>query len=95
MLVPITAQEVTKAMDTLKRRKAMGNSWITPELLRRQEQEGLAASIACLFNQVVHMGPPMNWNQLTITSIPKAGDKLDPGNYRGIAIMSTMPKLYA
>lgn len=40
-------------------------------------------------------GPPAAWNHLTITSLHKKGDKLDPRNYRGISIMSVLPKLYA
>ena len=28
-------------------------------------------------------------------SLHKKGDKLDPRNYRGISIMSVLPKLYA
>ena len=40
-------------------------------------------------------GIPWEWNGLTITSLHKKGDKADPANYHGIAVMSALPKLLA
>ncbi len=56
---------------------------------------GIYSALATLFNAVRQSGPPPGWNTLTITSIHKRGDKHDPSNYRGIAVMSVLPKLYA
>jgi hypothetical protein len=45
---------------------------------------------------IVTRGCPVSeWNTLTITSLFKKGDKSVPDNYRGLAVMGIMPKLFA
>lgn len=41
------------------------------------------------------MGTPSAWNRLQLISLHKKGDTQDPDNYRGLSIMSILPKLYA
>lgn len=48
-----------------------------------------------LLNHVAYYGVPSSWNCLYITSLHKKGSVLLPDNYRGIAVMSVMAKLYA
>ena len=48
-----------------------------------------------LFTTVFDHGPLAAWSYLTVTSLHKKGDKLDPVNYRGISVMSVLPKLFA
>ena len=35
------------------------------------------------------------WNHLKLISLHKKGDLQNPDNYRGLAIMTILPKLYA
>ena len=51
--------------------------------------------VALVLNATLTQGPPDSWNRLTLCSIHKKGDKTVPGNYRGIVIMSFLPKLMA
>ena len=51
--------------------------------------------ICSLCNRVAQQGIPRSWNVLHITSLFRKGDRADPANYRGLAVMSALPKLYA
>jgi hypothetical protein len=92
---PITGVEVDTAITSLRNNKALGESWLSPELLKSAQAPTLATTIAKLFNKISHTVAPERWNTLRVTSILKKGPPEDPTNYRGISIMSTLPKLYA
>ena len=47
------------------------------------------------FNQILQKGVPPSWCIGLIHLIFKAGDKDDPGNYRGITMVVILSKLYA
>ncbi len=47
------------------------------------------------FNQILEKGVPPSWCIGLIHPIFKAGDKDDPGNYRGITVVVILSKLYA
>ena len=52
-------------------------------------------ALAGLFNTAWERGPPPGWNCLSLHSIHKGGSPQDANNYRGIAVMGTIPKLLA
>ena len=54
----------------------------------------LAPILAHLFNRALTEGLPAEWTMHTIVPIHKAGDQLDPSNYRTIMIGHTLAKLY-
>ena len=46
----ITADEVAAAVSRIRSNKAMGASWVTPELLKSHRHGGLYAAMATMFN---------------------------------------------
>jgi hypothetical protein len=48
-----------------------------------------------IYNTAMAKGVPPHWNTLYLTSIFKKGDPHDAGNYRGISVMSFLPKVFA
>ena len=87
-------EEVRGAVAALQTNKALGDSWLSPELLKGHHDD-LYAALALLLNAAVAQGVPEPWNRLTLHSIHKKGDKSVASNYRGIAVMSLLPKLLA
>ena len=48
-----------------------------------------------LFNQVIESEvPPRDWSRMMVTPIHKKGDKMDPNNYRAIALLSIPGKVF-
>ena len=55
----------------------------------------LQATLHKLFNLVLESGYfPVIWNHGLITPIFKNGDRLDPNNYRGICVNSSLGKVF-
>lgn len=77
--------------------KACGDSFITSELLKAigKISVNLPECISHMFNYFATKGVPNDWNQLSLRSLFKKGDKNDCNNYRGLSIMGTMPKLFS
>ena len=91
----ITEQEIIKAISTLKNGKASGNDHIKNELLKSLPHEYI--SILCKhFNTILDSGIiPREWGVGTIMPLFKnKGSALDPGNYRGITLLSCISKLF-
>jgi hypothetical protein len=87
-------EEVTDAISRLKRYKSPGADGIPNELLR-EGGAPMAAMLTQLFalvwrSEVV----PGGWRQGVITSLFKAGDRTDCGNYRPITLLPTIGKLF-
>ena len=82
-------------MAKLCRNKALGDQWLCPELLGGHEHPRIYAALAIMYNAVWIHGIAASWNQLRLTSLHKKGDPTDPGNYRGLSVMATTPKLLA
>ena len=55
----------------------------------------LLTPLVLTFNQILNKGVPLSWCIGLVHPIFKAGDKEDPGNYRGIAVVVILSKLYA
>ena len=90
----ITPEEVLTAIRRLKNNKALGGSWISAELLKQLPDE-FASTLAALFNHVRVAGTPPSWNKVLLQSLYKKGDRQVASNYRGLAVMGALPKLYA
>jgi hypothetical protein len=48
-----------------------------------------------MFNHFLYHGLPSACQSISISPVFKSGDKLDPSNYRGIAVMNIFTKLYS
>ena len=56
----------------------------------------LLSKITKLFNLILDSGYyPETWNHGLIHSIHKNGSKMDPSNYRGITLLSSLRKLFS
>ena len=93
--VPFTKEEVYHAVHQLKHNKALGNAWISPEVLQHHRDTKFYEALTIVMNTARTKGVPPEWNTLQVTSLHKKGDPSDPGNYRGISVMACLPKLFA
>ena len=79
----------------LKNKKAASLDLIKNEMIKAS-YEILSSVYLKLFNLILKVGIyPSVWCFGLITPIFKSGDKLDPGNYRGICVTSCLGKLFS
>ncbi|CAF1624010.1 unnamed protein product [Rotaria magnacalcarata] len=91
---PILISEVRTAVQSLKADKAPGPDGITNEALKFGGYE-LWKIIAKLFNECLENEDiPTQWKQSLTIIIPKKGDREDLKNYRPIALLPTIYKLF-
>ena len=87
---------VRNGIIALKNNKSLGNTFVTPEILKYFNCTPLCECLALMFNYVGEQGVPNGWNVLNVTSLYKnKGARDDAHNYRGLSVMSTIPKLYS
>lgn len=92
---PFSVDEVDAAMRGLHSGKAPGVDGIPAELLKGGGFP-MASLLTVLFNAMLSLETvPAAWRKGVVVSIFKSGDKLDPGNYRGITLLSTVGKLFS
>ena len=92
---PITCSEVKYVLNKLKMGKASGPDKILNEILKYSKTATLK-SYTKLFNIIFKSGCyPKNWEQSYIITIHKSGDKSDLNNYRGIALMNCLSKIFS
>lgn len=95
----ITWREITTVLKRLRKGKASGYDMIPGEVYKLVENEqeptsGLARCIISIMNKVFLGNTfPETWMDCVIVPIFKKGDKLDPNNYRGIALINTLLKV--
>ena len=90
----ISWDEVVKALQQAKLGKAIGIDGLPTEVLRNPV---CADFLVSLFNVCFQTGQmPSQWNKSVITPVHKDKDSdiRDPGNHRGIAITSSVYKVY-
>ena len=90
----ITHEEVEAALKRLKRNKAAGVDGIRAEFIL-DAASILLTPLVLTFIQTLNKGVPPSWCIGLVHPILKAGDKDDPGNYRGITVVVSLLKLYA
>ena len=92
--VDITAEDVQKAVKSLKLNKACSVDCITNEMIKASSGVILYMYVD-IFNLVLKSGLyPSIWRENLIKPIFKGGNAFDPSCYRGIAISSCLSKLF-
>ena len=89
----IRPDEVEKCIRELKPNKAAGVDGISPGLLKMLPYEWTVL-LTHTFNKIFVSGCPLNWTFMKMFTIFKKGSRQDPQNYRGISVISALPKLY-
>ena len=77
----------------MKPNKAAGTDGISPGILKLLPLTWLIL-LTQIFNLVFNGSYPFEWTMMKVFTIFKKGAKNDPNNYRGISILSAIPKLY-
>ena len=90
---PIQGVEVDRCIRKLKSNKAAGTDGISPGILKLLPINWIIL-LTQLFNHVFLTLYPPTWTMMKVFTIYKKGTKDDPNNYRGISILSAIPKLY-
>jgi hypothetical protein len=102
----ITTAEVIAALKQLRNKKSPGMDGLPPELLKyacpRQSRtqlfsmNPLAPHLAAFFSHLLrHSVAPASWAATLVTLIFKKGDPNNWANYRPVAMVPLLPKLYA
>ena len=93
--LPITVEEILKAISELSNGKASGNDRFLNEFFINGK-ETLCPYFHILFNKIFLSGYfPESWSAGEIIPLHKKGDKNNVDNYRGITLLSTLGKLFS
>ena len=91
----ITKDEIKKAINSLKSRKATGLDKISSEMVKAS-LHSLLSVYEKLFNAILRSGIySASWHDSYICPIYKSGSRSDPSNYRGIAINNILGKVFS
>lgn len=90
----ISPMEVSEALKKLKNNRSPDSSGLRSEYLK-VARDLLVDPLTSLLNRFFKEGFPTSLSPAFLCPIFKKGDPSDPDNYRGIAIISIMAKLYA
>ena len=92
---PITLKELSDFLDSAKNGKACGPDHIKNEFLKTLSEDGLCFVLK-FFNKILDTGViPEDWTIGVILPLFKdMGCPEDPGNYRGITLLSCLGKLF-
>ena len=93
---PFTQAELAKALRQLRNGRSADASGIKAEMLK-EGNDTLHQHLLRLFNDIIRPDAttPEQWKHTTITIIHKSGDPTLPNNYRPIAVIPLMYKLFA
>jgi Reverse transcriptase (RNA-dependent DNA polymerase) len=90
----ISLEHVYKKLLNLDCNKGAGPDQIPPEFLKNCA-DTLAYPLHNIFNRSLSLGKfPDSWKKSYLIPIYKSGGRTNTENYRGIAILSTLPKLF-
>ena len=92
----ITRDEIVKNIKSLKNGKSVGLDMISGEILKCCiEDDNMIDCLQTLFSTIFDSGNyPEQWDCSLITPIHKTGPTDNPNNYRGIAVSSSISKIY-
>ena len=91
---PISMEEVESGVKQLKLHKAPGWDGLVPAIFKLFDSN-LTALRKDIFNRVLTTEIyPLAWSIGIIKPIFKNGDENEPGNYRGITLLSVMGKIF-
>ena len=91
---PFTIEEVLNALRLLRANRSPDLHGIRAEYLKTAAHP-LLPLLTKLANRLLKESFPATLAHATLVPLLKKGDPTDPGNYRGIAIVSLLSKLYA
>ena len=93
---PFQLDELERALTQMKAGKARDKSGIVAEMLK-VDCASLHAMLLDLFNDVLksNKAPPADWSKSRLIVILKKGDAKLPSNYRPIAILPILYKLFS
>ena len=93
---PFSLEEVSIAINQLGNGRCKDTTFLIAEMLKAGGPT-LHSQLQRLFNDVISPDatPPTQWKQTTISVIYKSGDPQLPSNYRPIAIIPVLYKLFA
>ena len=90
----ITFDEVKEVLGVMRNGKAAGTDGIPNELIK-YGGDPMVHSLVALFNKVwMAEKNPSSWREGIVVNLFKKGDREDPGNYRGITLLSCVGKLF-
>ena len=90
----LSLEEIQTALKSLDSSKSTGPDGISPKLIKNLASE-LAFPLHWLFNLSLRTGIfPSAWKKSYLVPIFKSGKRSDVKNYRGIALISCIPKLF-
>lgn len=90
----VTLTELEAVLKNLKNNKATGPDLIANEFYAALPLSGKVCIVE-LFNLVLDTEIcPEEWSKVLLTIIFKRGDKTDPNNYRGIALVNHLTKIF-
>jgi hypothetical protein len=92
--ITLSRDQVLKALRDLDVSKSKGPDVLSPFFLKMCADE-LSYPICCIFNRSLSAGVfPDRWKLSHVTPVFKSGSRVIAGNYRGIAILPTIAKLF-
>lgn len=92
--VDITYEELIMTLKKCKNGKAAGPDGFSYEFFKNLPSNRLLF-VQCLFNKVLQSElVPAEWSRTHAFMIHKKGKKSDPSNYRCIALMNSIPKIF-
>ena len=92
--IAIEKSEIVKCIRKLKNNKTGGSDGLVGELLK-YGGSGMVCLLEQLFSVVWHEETvPGQWREGLIVNLFKKGDREDPGNYRGITLLSVVGKVF-
>lgn len=93
-ITTITVEEIKGALKLMKNNKSPGPGGIPIELIKHAPLKAIEI-LRDIFNKILFGDSiPEEWNKSYISSIYKKGNKRDCDNYRGIAVISSVGRLY-
>lgn len=90
----ITLAEIQKAISRLPTHKAPGPDGIPTEFLKALPHDSILTVLQCFNDILSNEQTPMEWGNSITTILHKKGDKLNPNNYRPIALLNSLLKLF-
>lgn len=90
----ISSEECRKCLSYPKNNKAPGEDNLTNEFYKNLSESGILI-LTNLFNLILKTGEvPDSWGKIKNIVLFKKGDRMDPGNYRNIALFNCITKIY-
>ncbi len=88
-------EEIRKAVSQMKLRKTPDYDNISTEALKAGGEPMVAMMHKISTLAIRHKRTPKDWLRMIVTPIHKKGDKLNPANYRAIALLSIPGKVFS